>query len=139
MEELEERGLRRALQSLQDQQGEVAKALQEATVQLARLDERQQETSKKVDAISLALNNHYVGSLEFAMLRQRVDDYIRDSRVESARVWVKLDEVQKDFDVKVDELTKARDNDRLWFIRTTIAGAVSVCIALFLTWVGAKK
>lgn len=112
-----------ALRKIEEQQAEVAKALQETSIQLARLDERQQETTNKVNALVVSLNNHYVGALEFGLLKEKVDTAIADWKLQDQRTWLKIEEVEKQ-----------RESDRTWFIRTTIGGMVTVGVAVLLTY-----
>ena len=116
-----------ALKEMKEQQGEVVKALQDTAIQLARLDERQQETTSKVNAIGVSLNNHYVGALEFGMLKEKVEAGIRDWKLQDQRTWLKIEEVEKQ-----------RESDRTWFIRTTVGGAITFGFALVLAYMKVK-
>lgn len=106
-------------------------ALQANTLQLARLDERQKNTSEKVDALVLNFANNSVSVMDFGILKQRFDDHKVEiaknesaSKLENQRLWLKVEEMEKD-----------RQSDRTWFIRLTLGGAFSAFIAAFgLYW-----
>lgn len=111
--------------------GTLTVSLQENTLQLARLDERQRHTSEKVDALVLNFANNSVSIMDFGILKQRFDDHKVDiakaeasMRLENQRLWLKVEEMEKD-----------RQSDRTWFIRLTLGGAFSAFIAAFgLYW-----
>lgn len=117
-------GIKHFLEEIQKSQAVIRDAVQETQVQLARLDERQQETTRKVDLMSLALANQYVGSIEFGLLKKEVLEHKLYADQERAKIWKRL-----------EDLEEARDSDRTWFIRLTLGGFFAGILALF----GVKK
>lgn len=127
MDDQDTQEFRRTLKEIREGQAETSKALHDAAIQLARLDERQQETTSKVNAIQLAMSNNYVGSIEFGMVKKDLEDLEREHGLENQRLWLKVEDMQKD-----------REDDRKWFIRTTIGGAITFAFALALMYVKVK-
>lgn len=112
------------LQAIQETQKDLSEAMQGVAIQLARLDERQQETTRKVDAITIAMSNNYVGAIEFGIVKKELTDYKIYADAERQRIWT-----------AIEALKDERESDRTWFIRLTIAGA----LGLLATFFGLKK
>lgn len=121
---VESASAQRTLREIQDAQKDLTSAVHEVNLTLARLDERQQETTRKVDAITVAMSNNYVGAIEFGIMQKEFAGYKIFADQERAKLWVKIDELEKD-----------REGDRTWFIRLTLAGMFAVVMG----FIGLKK
>lgn len=74
--------IRKDISDLRLEMRTMASAINDIKISQARSDERQTETTKKLDMMTLALSNNYVGAIEFGTIKQRVE------KLESWNVWI---------------------------------------------------